>query len=325
MIEILLFPFLAALPVYLAGRRDPSRDPRVTGGVLILLAVFPLLLLLPKLEILPAWPTSAGEPVVGQAAESSIPIWKYAAITLWSIGVCIMAVRLWLSVRMLSAWSRKATPVEVVEGVQILRLRGLRGPMAAGVFSKKIFVPDSWESWSADTRRIVLAHEMAHHRRRDPLWRWIAEITCLVHGGNPLVLWIARRLAVQCEYACDASVIASGVRAGDYARLLCDLASTAPRGPMLAMASQSSLESRVRHLIRPGARLSLAGFLTFALPTLALAGVLASVRSIPGDNSKSPHAIPPTGEITSFETNVSAPTAQEVETRLSANPFPEEN
>jgi hypothetical protein len=46
MIPLLLFPVLAAGVVWLAGRRDPARDPRLTTLSLCLLALFPLLMLL---------------------------------------------------------------------------------------------------------------------------------------------------------------------------------------------------------------------------------------------------------------------------------------
>lgn len=255
MIAMLTFSAVAALLVYLAGRGDAARDPRLTLVALGLLAVFPgLWLLLPKVGVLPVTvSTDAGVGAVGEGAGFS---WMWLVAAVWSVGFVFGAVRLALAARGISTWWRLSELIGREEGVEIRRLEGLRGPVAAGVFRKVVFVPESWEDWSNETRRIVLEHELAHHRRRDPLWRWIAELACVVQGCNPLVTWMARRLAVQCEYACDALVLSrGGVAARDYARLLCDFADDdVPHGPVLAMSAGSSLESRVRRLMKPAGK-----------------------------------------------------------------------
>lgn len=248
MIAMLTFSAVAALLVYLAGRGDAARDPRLTLVALGLLAVFPALwFFLPKVGVLPVTADAvAGEGVAGFS-------WMWIIAVVWAAGFSYGAVRLVLAARGISSWRNRSVLVESVDGVEIRMLAGLRGPVAAGVFRKMVFVPVAWEDWSDETRRLVMEHELAHHRRRDPLWRWIAEIACVVNACNPLVIWMARRLAEQCEYACDAQVLSrGGVSARDYARLLCDFAERGvPRGPVLAMSAGSSLEARVRRLTKP--------------------------------------------------------------------------
>ncbi|RYD18650.1 MAG: M56 family metallopeptidase, partial [Verrucomicrobiaceae bacterium] len=226
MIAMLTFSAVAALLVYLAGRGDAARDPRLTLVALGLLAVFPVLwFFLPKVGVLPA---GAGSATGGEGSGIS---WLWIAGAVWAAGFSYGAVRLVLAARGISGWRMRSVLSGSEDGVEIRRLDGLRGPVAAGVFRKVVFVPAAWETWPHETRRMVMEHELAHHRRRDPLWRWIAEIACVVNGCNPLVTWMARRLAEQCEYACDAEVLSrGGVTARDYARLLCDFAeSGAPR------------------------------------------------------------------------------------------------
>ena len=43
MIASMVFSLVAAALVYLAGRRDVARDPRLTGTALLLVVLFPLL------------------------------------------------------------------------------------------------------------------------------------------------------------------------------------------------------------------------------------------------------------------------------------------
>lgn len=303
MIPSLVFSIAAALMVFLAGRGDRSRDPRLTVPALGLLALFPwLLLVLPKAAVLP--PAAATVAAGGGGAD-----WTAWLLVLWAAGVVIACLRLAMAAAVVGRWRRRSRQLAIVDGVAIRELPGLSSPVAAGVWRPVVFVPTAWSGWPESTRRIVLTHELAHHRRRDPLWRWVSALACAVHWYNPLVHWISRRLSLQCEFACDARVLRSGVAAGDYARLLCAIADERKHpGHLLAMAARSGLESRVRQLLGPVGRRRGPGGLGIALlvlGTVAIAGALASVAPRP--------AMPP------------QVTPQEAETRWSANPFPGES
>lgn len=298
---MLLFSGIAVAAVWLAGRRDSARDPRLTTLCLVLLAAFPLLgAWLPKVPLLP---TGEG-PGVSNATGFG---WMKMLEFLWLAGFGVAGLRLLSAARGIALWRARSELLGLEDGVEIRLLVGLRGPVAAGVWRRVVFVPAAWRTWSTDTRRMVLAHELAHHRRHDPLRRWVAELACAINWFNPAVVWMARRLAMQCEFACDAAVLHCGVDARAYAGLLCDCArDRAPRGLVLAMTDGAGLEARVRRLAKPTApagRWTLAAF--FAL-TLAAAGTLALLGP-----AKPPIPVP---------TEVFTP--QEVETRWSANPFP---
>ncbi|MGC4017198.1 MAG: M56 family metallopeptidase [Luteolibacter sp.] len=293
---LIVFPLLAATVVWLAGRRDTSRDPRLTTLALTLLAIAPLFLLLPKIPLLPApvlVETSAPAPM--------LPVWCVPA--LWLTGFLFCTIKLVLAAIGLGRWRKQSTLLETTaDGVEIRRLDGLSGPVAAGVLRKTVFVPTSWSQWDEGTRETVLLHELTHHRRRDPLIRWIAALAVAVHWFNPLVHWMNRRLALQCEHACDRRVIDTGIRADRYAELLCRFASRGRPTAGLAMAETSSLEARVRHLMAPRAP---RGFFTLA--------ALASVVIWGG------FLLPLLGR---KPAPAEAPDRAEVELRLSANPFP---
>ena len=296
MITILLFSVISALLVFLAGRRDQARDPRLTVLILVLLVLFPLSVFLPKSTA--PFPVNIGE-------VSGFP-WVNVLLVGWGMGFLVASIRLGLAARGVSNWRKRSTSVGRAGSVEIRLLQGLKSPVAAGVIRPVIFVPDRWSDWTQGTRRMVLEHELAHHRRRDPLWRWIAEIACAVHGYNPLVLWISRRLALQSEFACDAMVLENGFCSRDYARLLCDCAAERPfAGPVLAMATSSSLEARVKRLMKPSGQAGSAGLIMLVALTITFASGLA----IFGPSLRQSPAVP----------------QSEVDLRWAANPFPGEN
>jgi beta-lactamase regulating signal transducer with metallopeptidase domain len=297
MIPLLLFPALAAVVVWLAGRRDPARDPRLTTLSLGLLALFPLLLLLPKVPILPAHIGQVAEPV------ASLP-WKTLLASIWIAGSAVALTRLALGTIGLLCWRKRSILLERLEGgIELRQLESLHGPVAAGVFRKVVFVPSEWSGWDEETRTTVLLHELSHHRRRDPLVRWTASLVVALHWFNPLVHWMTRRLALQCEQACDRLVVSKGVAAPRYAELLCRFASeTSMPAGALAMAERSSLELRVRHLMQPRGTKGFATLAVLALITIGGAAILATGGAKP---------LP-----------AAAPDREEVELRLSADPFP---
>ncbi|MEO7098316.1 MAG: M56 family metallopeptidase [Luteolibacter sp.] len=298
MIPVLTFSFIAAGLVFLAGRKDAARDPRLTVLLLVLSAAFPLLAaMLPKIAVLPA--------AAGVAGEAEFP-WGKILLSVWALGFAVAMGRLVRAAVGLQRWRNRSVEVDRVAGVAICELEDLRGPVAAGVFKRVVFVPASWSSWPEESRRVVLKHELAHHRRRDPLWRLLAEVACAIHWYHPLVRWMTRRFIMQCEYACDAMVLREGIDAKAYARVLCDFAEKRSISPLaLSMAETSSLESRVKRMLMPGR-----GFSGKSLLALGVLGLIAACSlSMIGPESGNDAPVP----------------AEEVHLRLTADPFPNEH
>lgn len=245
MIATLVFSFLAALLVFCAGRRDEARDPALTGFALLLLAIFPLVVpWLPKFGLAPSFELAG--------TEAGLP-WAEWILRVWAAGVAVRWFRLAAAAFTLARWRKRSRGLAWHGKVGIRELEGLRGPVAAGVWNKVVFVPSGWSEWPSRQRELVLAHELAHHERHDPLWRWIAEIAGALNWHNPLVHWMIRRFTLQCEHACDARVLRHGNSTREYASLLCDLAEDdRVPAPALAMAQRSALESRIRRIMNDG-------------------------------------------------------------------------
>lgn len=296
---VILFSLVAAGLVWLAGRRDAACDPRLTVTALVLMGGLPVLALLPKVAVpgdaLPILPE------VGFA-------WLAWLGWVWAAGVVVFSLRLVAALVQLTIWRRRSVAVGDADFVnhrpEIRLLDGLVCPVAAGVMRPLILVPPAWRGWPEALRRTVVAHEAAHHARRDPLWRAVAAVACVLHWWNPLAWWMAGRLADQCEYACDERVVRGGNAARGYAEDLLDFACVC-RAPAtaLAMANHGGLEARVRRILAPppvGARwriLCLAGLV------VVCAVAMAVVERVPQDH-------------------VPAADFEEIRTRYEADPFP---
>lgn len=81
---------------------------------------------------------------------------------------------------------------------------GIKTPFILGVFKPKIYIPSDMNE--SDTE-LVIAHEKAHIKRRDHLWKPLGFLLLSFHWFNP-VMWVAYILLCRdIELACDEKVI----------------------------------------------------------------------------------------------------------------------
>ncbi|MCY3700497.1 MAG: M56 family metallopeptidase [Gemmatimonadetes bacterium] len=85
--------------------------------------------------------------------------------------------------------------------------------------------------------RCVLAHELAHVRRRDHVVRWLEWLACAAFWWNPVAWWARRRLRASEELCCDALAVAAteaGPRtyAGALLRVIDFISKTPVPGPL---------------------------------------------------------------------------------------------
>lgn len=144
---------------------------------------------------------------------------------------------------------RKRLPVRVFPGTESAVVLGFWRPV--------VLVP---QSLLAPQRReeleLVLYHELAHVRRRDPQWSLLCLAVQVLHWFHPLVWLVRRRLSCLRELGCDQTVgRALGGDTRSYRRALLTLAGPmAPRatGEGLAfLRPRSQLLTRLRSLERP--------------------------------------------------------------------------
>lgn len=70
--------------------------------------------------------------------------------------------------------------------------------------------------------QLIALHELTHYKRKDMLYKWLAQAVACLYWLNPLVYLMVREIANGCELACDDAVLAKIGRDGakDYGRAL---------------------------------------------------------------------------------------------------------
>ena len=239
-----------------------------------------------------ATPSTAGAPASGQP-------W---ILYLW-FGGCLLLVSLWLHSRwrlsrlssgdaIPASWQRRLETCQEAIGLgrrtRLCFARDIRMPCAWGVLRPTVLLPTCATRWTAERQHMVLMHELAHLKRRDPLHDLIARACVMLFWMNPLV-WLAfRQLRLSAERATDDEVIAGGCSPQPYARLLLQFAkeSLGKRPPELAtaapMAQGSTVGLRIEKLLDASQcrvaprRLQIA---TLMCALLALAAACGGVQS----------------------------------------------
>ena len=97
-------------------------------------------------------------------------------------------------------------------------------PMVVGFFRPTILLPRIGDAWSQEQRRGILLHELAHGRRRDPLWLLAARLTGAILWYHPLARYITAQMRVEREFACDDAVLLAGEYSDVYASTLLEIA-----------------------------------------------------------------------------------------------------
>ena len=136
-------------------------------------------------------------------------------------------------------------------------------PLVCWIGGRVRLVIPSFLLASLDRRelRAVLAHELAHVRRRDHLVRWIEWLACSVFWWNPVAWWARRELRTAEEASCDALGVAATMSTPRaYAESLLhvlEVMSNPPTPPTPAFASgvassgsSNSLDRRLRTLVK---------------------------------------------------------------------------
>jgi beta-lactamase regulating signal transducer with metallopeptidase domain len=254
-------------------------------------------------EPVAATSTPASVVVVADAAESgsrrfNLP-WPALVGAVYLGGVGAVLVVLFVHRSSVRRWARRASDVsdpqwrrllaECADGmgvrreVRLLRSREQSMPLTFGIRRPSILIPAIAEAWTGNRRRAVILHELAHIARRDCLTQTLAFVACALYWFHPAVWWVARRLRIERELACDDRVIAAGTEPREYAGHLLEIAYAFGdrRASALAvsMARPQQLERRMlaaldsgRNRGVPAPRVRATGMLGAAALLLGIAG-----------------------------------------------------
>ncbi len=223
-------------------------------------------------------------------------------------------------------WNELARRAGLRRAPRLLVCPHLDAPLTAGLVRPRVCLPErAARELSPAALRALLAHELAHVERRDPLRALLGSLLERLLWFQPLNRALRRQLEELAEHACDARAVELGVKPIELARCLTDVAGwlvARPRpwsaAPGMA-ARHSVLGARVRRLVGPGAgpvaepRAGLVGAL--ALLVVGAVGVAApgfgAQREAARTSAASTAALAPEPELApaeSFDASPAAPT-----------------
>lgn len=135
-----------------------------------------------------------------EVSADPLQIWLFAASVIWIVGVAAMLLyALAAYVRLLS----KVRTAVRLEGPVMLS-EFVKTPFLSGIARPRIYLPSDMPE---EMRAPVIAHEMAHLKRRDNLWKILGYALLAAYWFQPLS-WAAYILLCRdIERACDEKVI----------------------------------------------------------------------------------------------------------------------
>lgn len=154
------------------------------------------------------------------ATATARSVWSIIASMLMALGIAALTLRALLETARVQRLGQRTRIREgrIVEMVEELRRaagiarrvrverteRGSVSPYATGVLFPRIVVPArAFEQLDARAQRAMLAHELGHVARFDPLWTAAARSMCALFFFQPLNWVSARKLEENAEFACD--------------------------------------------------------------------------------------------------------------------------
>lgn len=276
-----------------ASKSDPADDDRATtsSGNTIL------------------WARSTSLENVSYLANRYFPVLFPYAIVAWFLGIALFSFRmaggLWqlkkyrrdCNEHISNEWNERFQTIcerlGVKESVGLISSNILTTPVAVGIFRPVIIVPCAL-FLQVDPRQLetVIAHELIHIRRYDPLINLLQAFIETILFYHPCMWWISGHIRREREFAADAEVLATfGESRLTYAAALASLEEirlstdqTTPR--LAATANGGNLMSRIQRILNEKTEISYASPAWSAvLATILISAVLLTIFSFTSSSS----------------------------------------
>jgi len=244
--------------------------------------------------------TATSAPTPPPPAESEFRFFDAASnyrpylLGLWVVGAVAIGWRQLRETARFARFTRRSHPasdtlvaeVAVVAnrlGVRVPAVRvmtGLASPVIWCLWRPVLLWPAGLECrLKGDGRRAVLAHELAHLRRRDHWVRRLEMVAAVLHWWNPL-FWVARKkMRADAELACDAWAAGQADRRA-YAEALLEVCSFNPRrrpAPAVGVIGEGrrAMQERLTMIMRDRVPCRLAFGAKLVVALMAIAAVPA--------------------------------------------------
>jgi murein DD-endopeptidase MepM/ murein hydrolase activator NlpD len=202
----------------------------VAAFLLVLAPQSAQLSVIPVIEVVPAQQTAAA-PVEAAAmattdttpaADNASGLWLVRAAQVWLAlylaGVCVATGRLLLAQRALRRLIDGASRLTELAshdgfgaghpGVAVFETGLAVSPMLVGVWRPVLLVPRHLRDFDLLQQQMIIAHELTHLRRHDPLWMAASIASQTVLWFNPAIRKLGERLTWAQELSCDQQVLA---------------------------------------------------------------------------------------------------------------------
>ncbi|WP_395743082.1 M56 family metallopeptidase [Prosthecobacter sp.] len=301
-----------ALQLQRRSARARSLVWRITMMVLLLVAAWRLMPEAAPPVAVMEWRVNLPAPPVEMAPVlSESPAFVLPEKTLWQRGLAWLeseSVKAWLAVallllcrRILTAWAglfwlrqhSRPAPEHISKRLREMNAPArlhcrvaerLQSPMLSGWRRPVIWLPPEASTWDEQRLGAVLQHELAHLRRGDVAWHWLAQLTVCLWWWQPLALRAWHSLRNETEHAADDAAVLAGGSTQDYARTLVEIAAGLPsrmrKMPGVTMFGGESVQRRVRELMKSNqwrGRIGIGAMSLIALVAVVLA-VLAATK-----------------------------------------------
>ena len=189
-------------------------------------------------------------------------------VLIWALCVSFLSLRAWQQWRRLKwlataadalpAWQHQVTIMAQRFGlrrrVAVLRSRLISTPILVGWIRPVILLPVAVISkFPVEQIELILAHELAHLRRWDPVANVFQVVLETLFFYHPVVHWISRDVRNEREICCDELALSmSGGSRHAFGAALAQLGELrAYQGSLLVAATGGVLLDRVQHLVLP--------------------------------------------------------------------------
>ena len=235
--------------------------------------------------------------------------WLFLAlIAVWGCGffaIGVMRFRAWRHIR---AALRSSTPIDIPVAVEVRSAPGLLEPGVVGIFRPTLLLPEGiLESLTPSQLEAVLAHELAHVRRRDNLTAALHMLVEAIFWFHPIVWWIGARLIAERERACDETVLSLGKHPRDYAEAILQVCKLYIESPLACAAgvTGADLKRRIHSILSDAIAAELTRVKKIALASAAviilILPVVVGVLFAPMLLAQTPAATLPSFEIASIK------------------------
>lgn len=131
-------------------------------------------------------------------------VWLIGAIALMLLNV-VRYVRLNIKIRKNSeVISCPETRAYTDRKINVRVWENVASPFITGIFRPMLILPKT--ELSGEQLDNILRHEMTHFKRHDILYKWFAELVKCIHWFNPMVWYVSKQIASECEISCDMAV-----------------------------------------------------------------------------------------------------------------------